>query len=916
VDRVIRVTVISVGLLALALGALVGRELRGASGRPYVGFPMFPNAVVPYVVAPSGPDGARAALRFVRVQAIDGFAVTSAADVREVVSRWRIGGPRIFSFQRPDGSRHEITWTPWRLAPGELQNTYLFFVLFGYALLAVGMVPVLARPSHLPARLLFAATAGLAVPLGILVPEQLETHQLPPPARLIGVLSLSGLLHLGLVFPERRWPLTRYPRATTLAIYGGSAAVTVAFFAAFFAGPEELWLTARLGLVGLLLGFALCTTNLAATALRSSDPAYRRRARVALIGPAVVLLWFALMVSGARPMRFHLPVIVTALSLAFAILAQNLFELDAMVRRGLALAVVALVAMALYLGVFSLLESALGTAPALASALAAAGLVLIAIPTLGALRRRVEHGVEAALFPAQRRARQLVSAAAREVARLRTREDLARFVRESLAQALGCEPVRLLAGAPDAPLSELTPRAGSTGLSLPPADPLYVAIRSGREVFADGPLAPRRRRGTSRLAVQRLVELGFALAVPLPGGESRLGAILLSRRRDGRPFTPDDAALVATLAGQVTVALENAAAFEALQELERRRSAENVYLREERQLESGQGELVGESPVMRALKDAIARVAPTDAFVLVEGETGTGKELVVRSLHAQSPRRERLLVPVACAAVPEALLESELFGHERGAFTGATARKLGRFEVADGGTLFLDDVDTLPLAIQAKLLRAVQEGELQRLGSAVVRRVDVRVVAATNRDLRAEVRAGRFREDLYYRLAVVPLRVPALRERREDIARLVEHFVRQQGPRIGRRVRSVAAEALAELVAYDWPGNVRELRSVVERALVMDTGEVLRLPAPLAARGTKAMAAVGVQGDGAEELGTAPLAELMTRYKRELAQSALERAGGNHRRAAELLGLHRPSFTRMLNTLELAADDTDLETPS
>jgi two-component system response regulator HydG len=319
---------------------------------------------------------------------------------------------------------------------------------------------------------------------------------------------------------------------------------------------------------------------------------------------------------------------------------------------------------------------------------------------------------------------------------------------------------------------------------------------------------------------------------------------------------------------------------------------------------------------MRALREEIARVAPTDAFVLVEGETGTGKELVVRSLHAQSPRRERLLVPVACAAVPETLLESELFGHERGAFTGATARKLGRFEVADGGTLFLDDVDTLPLAIQAKLLRAVQEGELQRLGSAVVRRVDVRVVAATNRDLRAEVRAGRFREDLYYRLAVVPLRVPALRERREDIARLVEHFVRQQGPRIGRRVRSVAAEALAELVAYDWPGNVRELRSVVERALVMDTGEVLRLPAPLAARGTKAMAAVGVQGDGAEELGTAPLAELMTRYKRELAQSALERAGGNHRRAAELLGLHRPSFTRMLNTLELAADDTDLETPS
>jgi two-component system response regulator HydG len=317
---------------------------------------------------------------------------------------------------------------------------------------------------------------------------------------------------------------------------------------------------------------------------------------------------------------------------------------------------------------------------------------------------------------------------------------------------------------------------------------------------------------------------------------------------------------------------------------------------------------------MRALREEIARVAPTDAFVWVEGETGTGKELVVRSLHAQSPRRERLLVPVACAAVPEALLESELFGHERGAFTGATARKLGRFEVADGGTLFLDDVDTLPLAIQAKLLRAVQEGELQRLGSAVVRRVDVRVVAATNRDLRAEVRAGRFREDLYYRLAVVPLRVPALRERREDIARLVEHFVRQQGPRIGRRVRSVAAEALAELVAYDWPGNVRELRSVVERALVMDTGEVLRLPAPLVAGDGRA--ATAADAAGAAELGTATLAELVSRYKRGLAESALVQAGGNQRRAAELLGLHRPSFTRMLNALDVEADDSGPDTPS
>src|SRR5262249_48258985 len=219
--------------------------------------------------------------------------------------------------------------------------------------------------------------------------------------------------------------------------------------------------------------------------------------------------------------------------------------------------------------------------------------------------------------------------------------------------------------------------------------------------------------------------------------------------------------------------------------------------------------------------------------VLGQGETGTGKELVVRAIHALSRRSNRALVQVACAALPEPLLESELFGHEKGAFIGADDRKLGRLEIAHGGTLFLDDVDTLPLAVQAKLLRALQDGELQRLGAARVTRVDLRVIAATNRDLVTEVRAGRFREDLYYRLCVVPIRVPPLRERRGDVLLLVEHFVRVGAAKLGREVRGVASETMAELEAYAWPGNVRELRNVIERALVMLTGDVLRLPAPL-----------------------------------------------------------------------------------
>jgi len=268
-------------------------------------------------------------------------------------------------------------------------------------------------------------------------------------------------------------------------------------------------------------------------------------------------------------------------------------------------------------------------------------------------------------------------------------------------------------------------------------------------------------------------------------------------------------------------------------------------------------------------------------------------------------------VKIACAAIPESLIESELFGHERGAFTGATQAKPGRFEVADRGTLFFDDVDTLPQSVQAKLLRAIQEGEVQRVGSNTVRTVDVRIVAATNKDLLAEVRAGRFREDLYYRLHVIPIRLPPLRERPGDIPLLVQHFAQSEGAKLGRRITAVAAEAMAELTDYAWPGNVRELRNVIERALVMTNGEVLRLPGPLRAASASSRAERG-------ELGTLSFAALLRNKKIEWIREALARSGGNQRRAAELLGLHRPSLTRMIRELGIrdAGDAGDGAAPA
>ncbi len=306
---------------------------------------------------------------------------------------------------------------------------------------------------------------------------------------------------------------------------------------------------------------------------------------------------------------------------------------------------------------------------------------------------------------------------------------------------------------------------------------------------------------------------------------------LSARRADGAPF-PAEATLT-----RVEVAGEAAATL-ILRDVDDRREAERrldalageaASLREEIAEWMAGGVILGRSPALRRLLDDIARVAPTDATVLIQGETGTGKELVARAIHAAGPRRDRPLIRVNCAAVPASLIESEFFGHVRGAFTGATARRDGRFALADRGTLFLDEVGELPLDLQAKLLRVLQEGEFEPVGSAQTVRVDVRVIAATNRDLAREAREGRFREDLYYRLGVFPLGVPPLRERPGDVGLLAAAFAERFASRLGRALAPLTPDCLRRLEAYPWPGNVRELQNVIERAVITAEGGRLNL---------------------------------------------------------------------------------------
>jgi formate hydrogenlyase transcriptional activator len=244
-------------------------------------------------------------------------------------------------------------------------------------------------------------------------------------------------------------------------------------------------------------------------------------------------------------------------------------------------------------------------------------------------------------------------------------------------------------------------------------------------------------------------------------------------------------------------------------------------------------DVIGCSPKFRAVLAEVARVAPVDSAVLIQGETGTGKEVIARAIHEASPRRDRRFVALNCAAIPNALLETELFGHERGAFTGALTQTKGRFQMADGGTLFLDEIGDLPLELQPKLLRALQEQEFERLGSSQTIRVNVRVITATNQDLAQLVANRQFRADLYYRLNVIPIHLPGLRERAEDIPLLVDHFVRKLSERLNRPIDLIPVEVMAALKAYDWPGNIRELQNVIERAVLFSPGTALRLPLDL-----------------------------------------------------------------------------------
>jgi formate hydrogenlyase transcriptional activator len=362
-----------------------------------------------------------------------------------------------------------------------------------------------------------------------------------------------------------------------------------------------------------------------------------------------------------------------------------------------------------------------------------------------------------------------------------------------------------------------------------PESPSCRAIATGKPaVFREHDL--KDMAGSSRIA-QELLDRSVKsfCSVPLLSHNRTMGALNVGRRQD-EGFSSEDVELLRQVAQQISIAVENALAYKQIAQLKDKVTKEKLYLQEEIQTEYNFQEIVGESQTLRRVLKEVETVAATSSTVLILGETGSGKELIARALHNLSDRRERTFVKLNCAAIPTGLLESELFGHEKGAFTGAIATKIGRFETADKGTLFLDEVGEIPLELQVKLLRVLQEQEFERLGSTRTIRVDVRVVAATNRDLGQMVEEQKFRSDLYYRLKVFPITLPPLRERVEDIPALVRHFAQKFALRMKKRIETIPAEAMKALQAYAWPGNVRELENFIERAVILTSGSDLRAP--------------------------------------------------------------------------------------
>ncbi|MBI4209312.1 MAG: sigma 54-interacting transcriptional regulator [Deltaproteobacteria bacterium] len=831
----------------------------------------------------------------------------------------------------------------------------------GFLTLFLGVIVLLKRPRNRGVTLFYLMTLSSAITIvgavgGIHFLDNLLLSRI---WALAGTLTFPFILHFVLTFPKEIEFVAKrrylYPFIYLLSIIQAPTYLYLyqKFLNAAAMGGNDLFYAQKIVafslwiLIPWTLYWIFCSLTLWIRYLRTASFLERKQLQWMLAG-GILAMWFPFVAwihiknyGLTSYFYFGLPpsmiaeYLMISLAIVPAVFKYRLMDVDFLISRGIIYLIVSTIALLLYLTLVAFLSHGLGEIMENPSPWTYIGATLAIAIVVSPIEKGIRQLIDRKFYRDQHRYRQAIQEFGEKILTFHTYDPLFEAIAETLKKALPISQVAIYVH----PLEETLPVAFQRVYPHPlPANTLVsdllipsLLVEGKRPLIRyqieNDPRSPQEWKET---ILDRMQKLEAEVILPLLYNKELLGWIALGEKSFNDLYSSKEMEALTTLANEAAIALQNASAYEALQKshqtienlnqnlrekvgkiesqqqqiliLQEKLLKENIYLKQELHEQFNFEEIVGSSSVMRGVLKKVEKVAATSSVVLIRGENGTGKELIARAIHFNSPRKDKPFIRVNCAALPHGTLESELFGHERGAFTGAFMRKEGRFELADGGTLFLDEIGDIPLDTQVRLLRVLQEKEFERVGGTKTLRVDVRMIAATHQSLERLIQEGRFREDLFYRLNVISIDIPPLRERREDLYPLVLHFMKKYNRETGKNACRIEDTALDYLRGYRWPGNVRELENLIERAIVLGEGEILK---------EEDFIRYLSQGTGRKKTdlpthaqnSELSLEDQMRNVEKGLVEEAWQRSGGNKTKAAELLGLNRTTFLYKLKTL-------------